>query len=552
NDTITIQPLMAQFCYEYVVRSVCAPGDTSDWEGPFVFCTDLGYDAELVDIGRPSGCGSASSEVTAIIKNNGDNSLSGFPINVTLSGTHTNTFSTTYSGTLATGATDTVLMGTINTVNGALITYDGYVGLSNDQITANDSLRFDSVITIPLDPVAYDTTFCNNQDTATLQALPIPGVGYNWYTSSTATTPVFSGNPYRFPIASAQPTYYVEYANNADSLTTTYPGGNSCGGGNMFDITAINNVNISGFGVNTTNTTGIPMNVSVHYIANGTYVGNETTPTAWTLHETVATVSAGSGNRTQVVFANPLVIPSGQTYAIYVEFAASYTNGNGTNQTAVNSDMSIALGVGLCGSFSGVNNPRIFNGTVYYGSVGCSNVRKPVNVTIGNDTAIAAFTAIAAGTAGTVNFDANATVNGDHYAWDFGDGNMGTGVSTSHTYAISGTYTVTLTVSDSTDCYSTSIADTTLSVTMGLVENALERSMKIYPNPSSGVVNVSFTTENQSAMIRITDVSGKEVMKVENKNINKHYSGTIDIGNLAKGIYMIEINDGNLSAVQRL
>ena len=34
------------------------------------------------------------------------------------------------------------------------------------------------------------------------------------------------------------------------------------------------------------------------------------------------------------------------------------------------------------------------------------------------------------------------------YRWDFGDGSTGTGVSTSHTYAVSGNYTVSLTVTD--------------------------------------------------------------------------------------------------------
>ena len=38
-DSLHIDTLNEQLCYEFLVRGACSPGDTSEWEGPFVFCT---------------------------------------------------------------------------------------------------------------------------------------------------------------------------------------------------------------------------------------------------------------------------------------------------------------------------------------------------------------------------------------------------------------------------------------------------------------------------------------------------------------------------------
>jgi PKD repeat protein len=50
------------------------------------------------------------------------------------------------------------------------------------------------------------------------------------------------------------------------------------------------------------------------------------------------------------------------------------------------------------------------------------------------------------------NFDGSDSYDPDgsiaSYDWDFGDGNTGSGVTTSHTYAVGGSYTVVLTVTD--------------------------------------------------------------------------------------------------------
>jgi len=66
-----------------------------------------------------------------------------------------------------------------------------------------------------------------------------------------------------------------------------------------------------------------------------------------------------------------------------------------------------------------------------------------------------------------VSFNASAsTVSNGTYAWDFGDGQTGTGVSTTKRYTRGGTFTITLTVTSDTRATSTSSRTITVSTTL--------------------------------------------------------------------------------------
>lgn len=143
------------------------------------------------------------------------------------------------------------------------------------------------------------------------------------------------------------------------SLATTLIGGNACDGGNMFNIvTGSSPVTINGFDI-VPESTGL-QNVNVYYKV-GTYVGSETTPGAWTLLGNYA-VNGVSRVLINMPTGN-INIPASSTYGIYINYNASYTN---LATTYSNADISIVTGAGLCGSFSGVNVGRTFNGAVYY------------------------------------------------------------------------------------------------------------------------------------------------------------------------------------------
>jgi PKD repeat protein len=75
-----------------------------------------------------------------------------------------------------------------------------------------------------------------------------------------------------------------------------------------------------------------------------------------------------------------------------------------------------------------------------------------LSITIANLPPVAAFSWGAEAVKTRISFNASGSYDRDgtlrSYAWDFDDGSVATGVSPSHTYAFSGTYDVTLTVTD--------------------------------------------------------------------------------------------------------
>ena len=180
-----------------------------------------------------------------------------------------------------------------------------------------------------------------------------------------------------------------------------------------------------------------------------------------------------------------------------------------------------------------------------------SNVVGPITVNTGKaGFPVASFTATSPGFNATLSFDASASTGGTSYSWDFGDGSpAGSGVSPTHTYAAGGAYCVKLTVTNRCGSSDTTICFNDVS----LVENALSRSLEVFPNPATDKVSVNFTSDKgKQASIRILDPSGKVVMQLRQGITGDKFETVIKIGDLADGVYLMEISDGNMQANRRL
>ncbi|MDX5348726.1 MAG: T9SS type A sorting domain-containing protein [Hymenobacteraceae bacterium] len=85
-----------------------------------------------------------------------------------------------------------------------------------------------------------------------------------------------------------------------------------------------------------------------------------------------------------------------------------------------------------------------------------------------------------------------------------------------------------------------------------LVQNE-ERQIQVYPNPSSGIVNVSLKGfGSQKAELRIMNVIGNVVYKEALSEYDDLFTKTFDLTGYAKGLYYIKIEAENFTDIKKV
>jgi hypothetical protein len=336
-------------------------------------CTQPADDLGLMSLisSESSGCSiSDSVEICIDIFNYGAANQSLFTVGYSVNG---NIVNETVNDTIAPGDTlKYCFLQTADLSANGTYTIDGWVDLINDVDSTNNNINGLSITntTEPSAPGATGDTICmNSGDTLTLIASSGGGL-ITWYDDQGNV--VATGDTL-LSAANTTTTYFYEEASNSDTLSTTYAAGNGCGGGNMFDIIATNSISIDSFRTAFSGATAI----NVHY-KQGSYVGSDQTPGDWTLLGSSSVTGAGAQ-----VFSvgSPLLIAAGDTVGVYIEAAVDYTTLTGLT-TYNNNDLVISSGLGLCGSFSGVNDPRGWNGTVFYSAPPCTSEKGSVDAVV--------------------------------------------------------------------------------------------------------------------------------------------------------------------------
>ena len=78
-------------------------------------------------------------------------------------------------------------------------------------------------------------------------------------------------------------------------------------------------------------------------------------------------------------------------------------------------------------------------------------------------------------------------------------------------------------------------------------------NFSVYPNPSNGVINVKFQTENNTRIsLELFDLTGRRVYNSIFESAETVFDNSVNIGNVANGIYLLKATQGNRSTTKRI
>lgn len=507
--------------------------------------TPLNIDVVASAIVSPNSgaCGDSNTTVAVLIGNLGLQSLSNVSVTVSVTGAATTNLSAVYTGTLASLESDTVFLGPLNTAIGGTFNLQATATVTGDQNAANNvvSMTFSHFDILARQPSASQATFCAGQydtlyfpaNVANLNLLWLNTAGDTLGTTDSLVVGPLGANDTTFLLSAAASRFRVGPANN--SIGTT---------GNFTDP-SVQQLHFTAYQPFTLDS------VTIHPNGNGNVNINLLDFASNAILQTVTVPVSGV---TTPGMAMRIAVGMSITPGVYKLHGGGSTNGGlWRNSTGASYPYTVSGVLDITGnSFDPAYYYYYYDWSITAG--GCPRPDGMITLINTGVVPTPSFTAIpqaATSTGQTVDFDASATVGASSYAWDFGDGNTGSGALTSHTYTANGTFTVVLTVTSS--CGITTLTQTVITAGVGMDENVLGRSLVVYPNPASEVIKVSFESfGGADATVRVLDLSGKEVARLDSKNLNGSFNEELNLSRLARGIYLLEVSSGDLKATRKL
>lgn len=85
--------------------------------------------------------------------------------------------------------------------------------------------------------------------------------------------------------------------------------------------------------------------------------------------------------------------------------------------------------------------------------------------------------------------------------------------------------------------------------TIGILEEQMEKSVNVFPNPSTDQITISSANKNANVQVKLIDLNGKILYE---KNHHFQSDLNIDITNFPSGMYLVEVSEGNTVSHNKL
>lgn len=242
---------------------------------------------------------------------------------------------------------------------------------------------------------------------------------------------------------------------------------------------------------------------------------------------------------------------------VFISFAKPTLNFPDTLRTCTDSlilDTRLRQGVFTWSNGANVSRLRINQAGKYWVSIRttCGDILRDTVVAVFNKAPKADFTFQISSTQGGSVVFTNTSIgeDTDEYLWEFGDGKTSKEKNPTYVFSQIGIFKVSLTVK-SKFCGSAPKVEKNVNIIVAGIDNnnIAAAQVTVFPNPSeNGSFTLKHTLGNASFKLRITDLVGKtwdlpEIKGVENK---------IDLSNLPKGVYLLEMQNTQYKVVKKL
>ena len=495
-------------------------------------------DAALTMLVSPSNgvCGDDSLMVSVEIGNFGQTTLTSLTVSADVLG---QTLTATPTGlSIPFGGKDTVDLGYVSNYVGGPMSIVAYTTLTNDGRPDNDTLStsVDIADAQQVSPV-YPAFICSGDDVDL--SVTVPTMGKVMWTSGSDTIGIVDADStITIPGVTMDTTITVSAVNYQDAVGQLSPGsGYSYTGAYGLSFSAYSAMTLdsvtlfpSGAGNST---------IVIEDASTGTQLYSitvATTATGYTAEQVYLGAALGTGN-----------------YKIWLN--GTTTGGLYDNLGATYPYYSMDSNVVITGDRNGGSSwyEYFYDWKVTMG--GCDREDSTFTVSVHPDpvAAITVDTANATVTATdwTVNWDASATVNADSVSVSFSNGTTSTATSGSVTFTANGAGE-TVTVIAYGPCSSDTATFTFDVEQISVDEDFMNGTLSIYPNPTRGLFNVEFATEQaKDVEITIVNMLG-QVMTSDVVEVNGVYTNQFDLSNESAGVYFIRFTTDEGTLTERI